>query len=161
MAYVRTNKSNYAYFDDVPFARGSFKKVYRGYYTDGPRYGQVCVSKVPIPRSIFGNADFEVDLKVIRKTREIIDAWNARRFIKLPIVLSMPDLWTDQRTGERRLIEPFIQDFQKFNSNNGRVYHQGTFWSNVLQALSHFSHHVSFGQMVLCDIQGGIYPHRL
>ncbi len=30
-------------------------------------------------------------------------------------------------------------------------------WAECMQALSHYSYHVSSGQFVLCDLQGGIY----
>lgn len=35
-------------------------------------------------------------------------------------------------------------------------------WHDVMQALSHFSYHVSGGSLVLCDLQGivYIYAHR-
>lgn len=161
MAFVRTNQSNNAYFASVPFTRGSFKKIYHGIYIDGPRSGQDCVSKMPIPRSIFETHDFQVDMRVIRQAQKIVDAWNLRMFIEFPILVSTPDIWTNRINGEERLIEPFIHNFQKFNSNDGRVYLRGTLWSNVLQALSHFSYRWSLGQMLLCDIQGGISPQGL
>ena len=30
-------------------------------------------------------------------------------------------------------------------------------WPQVMQALSHFSYHITAGQYVLCDLQGGVY----
>ncbi|CZS93374.1 uncharacterized protein RAG0_03704 [Rhynchosporium agropyri] len=30
---------------------------------------------------------------------------------------------------------------------------------DVMQALSHFSYHVSYGQLLLCDLQGGVYQN--
>lgn len=30
-------------------------------------------------------------------------------------------------------------------------------WSDVMQALSHFSYHTSNGEYLLCDLQGGVY----
>lgn len=58
------------------------------------------------------------------------------------------------------MCEPFIQNYEKFNSNSGWVdYSEG--WGEVMQALSHFSYHVSGGFYVLCDLQGGIYQHEV
>jgi hypothetical protein len=56
------------------------------------------------------------------------------------------------------LLEPFIDKYQKFNSNTGWA-DDGTPWPRVMQSLSHFSYHVSGGQFVLCDLQGGVYSN--
>ncbi|KAG6368674.1 hypothetical protein INS49_002887 [Diaporthe citri] len=162
MSFSRCNESTFAYFpmNAVPFAKGAFKKVWRGHYTDGPRKGEECVSKV-FTRSVFEDHYFKVEMRVIRRAQWIIDAWNATGVIGMPVVLNVPAIWTSQIDGERRLVEPFIKDFQKFNSNAGLVYFQGTPWSDALQALSHFSYHHSHGRMLLCDIQGGIYTDGL
>jgi len=53
-------------------------------------------------------------------------------------------------------VEPFIESWQKFNSNSGWM-DDSTPWPRVMQALSHFSYHASSGRSVLCDLQGGVY----
>jgi hypothetical protein len=72
----------------------------------------------------------------------------------------MPDVWAFQRNsrwaGHKVLQEPFIDNYHKFNSNTGWADSSNP-WPQVMQALSHFSYHVSGGQFVLCDLQGGIY----
>ena len=55
------------------------------------------------------------------------------------------------------LVEPFIRDFQKYNSNSGWVVDEESFWNKYLQALSHFSYHSCGGNLTLCDIQGGTF----
>jgi hypothetical protein len=57
--------------------------------------------------------------------------------------------------GRKYLIEPYIDSFEKFNSNSGAVF-RNTQYSQVMQALSHYSYHVTGGQIVLCDLQGGV-----
>lgn len=163
MAYSRSNESKFATFPRtiVPFGKGTFKQVWRGHYTDGPRKGQECVSKAFNTHSVFDEHYFQLEMRVVRRAQEIIDAWNAARVIDAPVVLNVPSIWSSQRTGQKRLVEPFIRNFQKFNSNGGWVYFPGTPWSDALQALSHFSYHLSGGQMLLCDIQGGIYSDGL
>jgi hypothetical protein len=165
-SYVRSNLSILGYWPKpcVPFARGSFKKVYRGYYANGPRKGQECVSKAFTRLSRFRGGSFQVELSTVQRAKEVIDDWNAARIINLPIVISVPEIWTiwtSETSSEQRLVEPFIWNFQRFNNNGGQVSLQGTFWSDALQALSHFSYHRSLGQVVLCDIQGGVYKDRL
>ncbi|KKY37459.1 putative elongation factor 2 kinase [Diaporthe ampelina] len=78
-----------------------------------------------------------------------------------PLQRFFPRPFERQHNGEKSLVEPFIRNFQKFNNNAGRVYFQGTPWSDALQALSHFSYHYSRCQMLLCDIQGGAYVDGL
>lgn len=162
MAYSRNNNSTAAEFTDslVPFASGSFKYVWQGHYTDGPRKGQKCVAKAFKTGSVFEDHFFELEMAVIEETRKIVNAWNNARIVDLPIKLSKPQIWTDVN-GQKFLIEPFIENFQKFNSNSGYVTLQGDTWSDALQALSHFSYYNSRGQMLLCDIQGGIYQDGL
>lgn len=62
---------------------------------------------------------------------------------------------------QKALIEPFIQNYHKFNSNTGWTDARTTDWSLAMQALSHFSYHVSGGNYVLCDIQGGVYQQEV
>jgi hypothetical protein len=168
--YARCNLSTVALWrwPFTPFAQGSFKEAYLGFYQNGPRMGQKCVSKkFTIQDQPYKQLDAE--LRIIQLAWEIVKAWNAAGVIQLPIVLNIPEVWiawTVSSSGtmlflpEQRLVEPFINNFYKFNKNSGSVYHEGTFWSDALQALSHFSYHWT-GDMVLCDIQGGVYHDKL
>ena len=75
------------------------------------------------------------------------------------VQVNIPEVWTflaGHLTGKRILQEPFIENYQKFNSNTGWA-DTDTPWPRVMQALSRFSYHVSGGQFVLCDLQGGVY----
>jgi len=68
-------------------------------------------------------------------------------------------VWTGRTAdikGEKFLVEPYIEHWQKWNSNTGWALRDDT-WSDVMQALSHFSYHTLGGHLVLCDLQGGIY----
>ena len=50
------------------------------------------------------------------------------------------------------MIEPFLAgNFTKFNCNDGSV---GEHKDHVMQAFSHFTYHISDGQMVFADVQG-------
>ncbi|KAK7716907.1 transcription-associated protein 1 [Diaporthe eres] len=163
MAYSRHNKSTSTTIRDTrfPFARGSFKNVWRGHYTNGPRQGEECVTKTFKTGSVFEAHFFELEMTVIEETQEIINAWNNARLFHTPVMLSHPEIFAFVDNGEKALTEPFIHNFQKFNSNSGWAAQSGDEWSDALQALSHFSYHHSGGEMVLCDIQGGIYSDGL
>jgi hypothetical protein len=96
----------------------------------------------------------------IHKALEIITQWNLERLDKRTVKMSMPEVWTFmERTiqaGQKVLVEPYILKFQKFNSNSG-WFDNSLPWCRAMQALSHYSYHVSNGQTLLCDLQGGIY----
>jgi hypothetical protein len=48
-------------------------------------------------------------------------------------------VWTfvesSERAGQKHLVEPYIEDFCKFNSNTGVVFDQHDAWSQAMQAL--------------------------
>jgi hypothetical protein len=86
---------------------------------------------------------------------------NAQGIITSTIFLNHPEVWVFDEystyAGQKTLTEPFIENFEKFNSNSGVVFSaDGTNWSSLMQALSHFSYHMTGGHYVLCDLQGGI-----
>mmetsp|Transcript_29420 Transcript_29420/g.62625 ORF Transcript_29420/g.62625 Transcript_29420/m.62625 type:complete len:389 (+) Transcript_29420:80-1246(+) len=68
------------------------------------------------------------------------------------IYINEPGIWTVEDSGKKGLVEPFLgRQFMKFNSNSG--------WSEssrhpLMQALSHYSYHVSDGAYLVCDLQG-------
>jgi len=140
----------------APFARGAFRNVYKGRYTIGERAGQLCVAKMFKAGSVFEASFFDHDVQVVDKALEIIDRWNDEGLVNKSVVLNRPTVWTNEDDGEKALVEPFIQNWEKFNSNSGWANHE-TPWHLVMQALSHFSYHVTGGQCVLCDLQGGVY----
>ena len=78
------------------------------------------------------------------------------------VQVNIPEVWTFQPcfgspvSGKKVLQEPFLQNYQKFNSNTGWA-DNDTPWPQVMQALSHFSYHVSFGHFALFDLQGGVH----
>jgi hypothetical protein len=96
----------------------------------------------------------------MNKALHLVREWNNQGFIKQTIKVNMPDVWAFTRNsrwaGRKVLQEPFIGNYQKFNSNTGWA-DSSSAWPKVMQALSHFSYHASGGQFVLCDLQGGIY----
>lgn len=70
------------------------------------------------------------------------------------IKVNIPAVWEQgggQLAGQKMLREPFIENFQKFNSNSDAV----DVTALVAQALSHYSYHASDGTELLCDLQGG------
>ncbi|KHO01337.1 MHCK/EF2 kinase [Metarhizium album ARSEF 1941] len=149
-----------------PFAQGAFRWVAKGRYSSGPRQGQACVFKWFKAGSVFSQDYFNLDMKGVDKALEFVNTFNQMGIINKVIKINVPQVWQfnhssdSEWSGQKVLCEPFIQNYQKFNSNSG--WHTETrAWGEVMQALSHFSYHLSAGDFVLCDLQGGIYQHEV
>jgi hypothetical protein len=160
-----SSKAEVHNMDRGPIACGAFREVYKGTYTEGRRKGQSCACKFFKSGSVYEESFFHADVKVVDKAMHLIEQWNAQEFIDKHIQLNKPTVWEMQteargaRKGQKVFVEPFIANWQKFNSNSGHINADGTAWSQVMQALSHYSYHVSSGMFVLCDLQGGIYSN--
>ncbi|CAD6452533.1 f29ab76f-7bac-4ac2-b085-9c8a1e4ffa76 [Sclerotinia trifoliorum] len=165
MSHRRLNQSRRAEIDTSEiFASGTFKNVWAGRYTEGPRKGQACVSKEFQTGSVISEHYFEEELEIIRRTQEIVDDFHAAGIIdNRDIIVNTPSIWTYEanagtKAGVKSLVEPMIENFEKFNSNTGWT-GQDTVWNDAMQALSHFSYHDSDGGFLLCDLQGGSYSN--
>lgn len=159
MSFARNNHSTQAVIDPSIYATGTCKNVRRGCYTQGPRAGQACVAKEFKTGSVFADHYFAEELNILARAQSIIDAWHAARVIDSRIMLNTAEIWEYARSdGKKTLVEPFINNYEKFNSNTGwTAAHSGSVWSEAMQALSHFSFHTTGGQFLLCDLQGGGY----
>ena len=154
---ARENDACAATYSQRPFAQGAFRFVSRGEYTDGRRKGQPCVVKWFKKGSVYEESYFAEDIKAVDKAIHIVEQWNTQGFIDKHIQVNRPQVWQVQsgpQQGQKLLVEPYIENWEKFNSNSAWAA-DGTQWGRVMQALSHYSYHVSSGMFVLCDLQGG------
>lgn len=165
--YNSSSEASFTYYGLAhPFASGAFRWVAKGRYTSGERQGQVCVTKWFKTGSVFSDDYFTLDIKAVDKALEMVNRFNQLGIVNQKVKINIPEVWTftddctDEWTGQMTLIEPFIDNYQKFNSNTGWS-DKSRAWSEVMQALSHFSYHISGGFYVLCDLQGGIYRHEV
>jgi hypothetical protein len=165
---ARRNNSQKAIFTqhamDNPFASGAFRWVAKGKYISGSRTGQDCVCKWFKTGGVMESHFFDTDLATVNEAIRLISKWNEKNLVNRMIQVNLPEVWTmttllpgsrSQWAGKKVLQEPFIQGYQKFNSNTGWA-DNSVPWSRVMQALSHFSYHISNGQRLLCDLQGGV-----
>jgi hypothetical protein len=148
--------------DQGVIGEGQNMLVYKGHYTEGRRDGGDCVCKKFKTGVVFAASYFVHELAVFNKAREIVNAFNAANLIDRKILLNQPEVWENfteksSHHGEKVLVEPMIENFQKFNSNSGWADDDPTPWNEVMQALSHFSYHQTSGSHVICDLQGGVY----
>ena len=164
---ARRNNSSSANVDSFPFAKGGFRWVAKGVYTSGYRSGEACVCKWFQSGFVWEETFFDKDIQAMKKALDIIKEWNSRKYVHRLIKINIPEVWTSSAEsdsafprGTMVLVEPFIENYQKFNSNTGWS-DTSTPWPKVMQALSHFSYHASGGQFVLCDLQGGIYEDAI
>jgi hypothetical protein len=147
---------------DHPFAQGSFRWVARGKFTEGNRAGEACVCKWFKSGGVLESHFYDKDLAASNEAIRRITQWNSGKYIDRVIKVNKPEVWTFTRScsaewaGKKVLQEPFISDYQKFNSNSGWK-DDSIPWSRVMQAVSHFTYHFSNGERLLCDLQGGIY----
>lgn len=141
----RHNNSNNASFSDHalenPFASGAFRWVAQGSYTSGPRSGQACVVKWFKTGAVFEEDYFALDIKAVNKALELVNRFNQLNVVGQTVKINVPQVWKfednvdDDWAGQRVLCEPFIQGYQKFNSNTGWN-DDSRAWGQVMQALS-------------------------
>ena len=79
---------------------------------------------------------------------------HARRSMQtgVKVRINVPETTTFRGKNGLYLLEPYVHNWRKFNSNTGWC-RDDTVTGEVMQALSHFSYHTSGGQFVLCDLQ--------
>ena len=164
----RHNESNAAICKssdlEYPFSQGAFRWVALGRYKSGPRQGQECVVKWFKTGAVFSEDYFALDIKAVHKALELVNKFNQLNIVSKFVKINVAQVWTFTKdssggwAGQTALCEPFIEGYQKFNSNTGWN-DDSEVWGEVMQALSHFSYHISGGNFVLCDLQGGIYQH--
>eukprot|EP00956_Cyclotella_meneghiniana_P014028 scaffold20770_cov60-Cyclotella_meneghiniana.AAC.1 len=165
---ARRNNSTRAVFQNYylhnPFAEGGFRWVAKGTYTEGARAGEPCVCKWFKSGHVDQASFFDLDIKAMDKALDLVKEWNSKQMIEKIVMVNIPQVWTFNESGslggKKVLQEPFINNYQKFNSNTGWA-DTDTPWPRVMQAISHFSYHASSGQFVLCDLQGGVYSNAV
>lgn len=107
---------------------------------------------------------YDSDLAASNEAIRLITRWNEKNLIDKMVQVNLPEVWTFEPSsrpewaGRKVLQEPYIEKYQKFNSNTGWA-DESFPWSRVMQALSHFTFHISNGQHLLCDLQGGVYSN--
>ena len=166
--FARKNNASEAEVDvSKIYSTGGFKIVYKGRFTGGVRAGQESIHKIFKTGSVFESSYFASELKVVAKALQIINNFNIDGIINKPIWLNEPTIWTfTEARGDFKnwqntkcIVEPFIDNFGKFNSNSGWTPNNTSHWIEAMQALSHYSYHASEGKVLLCDLQGGCYKN--
>jgi hypothetical protein len=98
-------------------------------------------------------------MRRILKAYDLIMMFNHEKIILEPVYLQIPSI-VQLDSGNIVLQEPYIEQYQKWNSNSGWYSKSNDSWSLAFQALSHFSYHISDGLYVLCNVTGGLIGER-
>jgi len=149
------NQDEKARVGETPEWEGACRYVAKGQYT-GKRWGQPCVAKWFKAGVVFEDTFWSQDLKAVEKAAEILEAWNLYAPSDYLVRINRPGVWEKQTDQQKVLVEPFLPNFQKFNSNTGymRRSTRGSDVTDLMHALSHFSYHYTSGKYLLCDLQG-------
>jgi Alpha-kinase family len=139
---------------------GTFRRTYEGIYKGGQRNGQKAACKrFHYEYRYMEDEFFQSDFKVIDKAIELAAEWNSfcRSFEKIRFnrgnVLEL-----EGNRGEKKkfLVEPLVQPFYKYTSNNGYIRNRSETGLSLLmlEAFCHYTYHVTGGALIVCDLQG-------
>lgn len=141
-----------------------------GHFTSGPSKGHTAVVKWTqqiLPCGDDGSemddmAQLKLEVKTSHKALDIVTQFNNANIWDKKVYVIIPEIWRVMQTPYVRqylkdtliLVEPFLQWFEKYNSNKDWS-DDSTEVGGAMQALSYFSFHVTQGQYLLYDLQGG------
>jgi hypothetical protein len=154
--YANRDPEDSGLMGETHIGQGKYKHVTKGTY----KSGAPAADKFLLTGTTFSSNCFLDDVRASEAALPYVAGFH--RYIDtstgfrggVSIKLNMPQVWTQidgALKGQKVLREPFIENFQKFNSNSGAADVTAT----VAQALSHYSYHTSDGTELLCDLQGG------
>lgn len=116
---------------------GSFKRVYRGTYVEGERQGQPQATKEIINTTPHTANVFQYDIVVAKAAAQVVEAWNAASFTDTRVLVTIPEVWAytgdSDVSGVAHLVEPFLENYEKFNSNTGWVPAKQRRWTELMQ----------------------------
>jgi len=155
-SFARRNTDNGARLGNDEIGEGKYKYVLDGTYDNG----ECCAIKLLKSGTTFSSNCFDDDvtnanaaLKYVAGFHDYIEKETPFKG-RVSIKVNIPAVWEQTEgdlVGQKVLVEPYIDNFQKFNSNSGAQ----DLTAAVAQALSHYSYHASDGNEILCDLQGG------
>ena len=117
---LRTNESSEATCgNNVLIGEGTFKLCFKETYKNGRLKGLPCVYKILKTGPVFQFEYFKNDIKVIEDSTKLVDKFNSGRFCDFRFVVNDVEVWGVKYSQEKRIVERYISEFEKFNSNSG------------------------------------------
>lgn len=160
-----------------PFGAGSFRYVALGQYID--EYGNAvgaCVAKWLKDEWAVSKDSYRYDMLCVQRAVEFVRVFNKAGIFNKHIRVIVPlfgRFGSDSALSNMvYLFEPYLDNYQKCkpshpillsvhmktNIHTGNIisgwYTDSTELCKAMQALSHFSYHISCGLLLLCDLQG-------
>lgn len=131
---------------------GTFRTVTSGTFVGGNRNQQKAACKKFKPIYAYLEKQlYDQDFACADAAIKYAQGWNDFCELKREVTITRGDLKTCSN-GETWLVEPFIEHFTKFTSNNGHISRDPD--ALALEAFVHYSYHRSGGQEIVCDLQG-------
>lgn len=148
---------------ETPHARTKLRKVCRGKFTQGPQKGMKCAIKFfhrggeGTTESVYSDLyHYNNDV-----ANYVVANWNAERNMAVRVGVSYVWEFLSNSSKYRRrkpcVVEPYIPRYHRWNSNSGWCA-TATPVARMMQAISHYSYALSRGNLVLCELQGGLSP---
>ena len=147
------------HFSDKTVGEGSGKISYHGRYCWDYNHRR-CVVKFYKEQYVFKQEFWRTELRTHQKAREFAVEWNKTDYRHKPIRVIMPRIERYSagseekgKIGEYVLVEDYIPDFTKFNSNTMTC----SEWAHKsVQAFCHWTYHHSNRKYLFCDAQGTV-----
>ena len=155
------NSPGKATFSSTSFAEGRSRRSYKGtYLAPSSKKGQACVVKEYKKRYMWAKGDWDKDMSLQKKAKELAKKFNAESGTTQPIYFVDCDVWKvsestsgTPKLGEWCLIEDYLPgDWTKWSSNAGYVNREVT--APAMRAFSHWSWAHTKGEALVCDLQG-------
>ena len=109
---------------------------------------------------VFEDDFWSREIEAHKKASKLAMAWNECELANATISVIIPQQGqleegaqepTDRKSGEYVLVEDYLPEFQKFNSNTKTC---AGFGHLSIQAFSHWTYHYTEGKYLFCDCQG-------
>jgi hypothetical protein len=148
---------------DHPFAESAICYLAQGDYVSGPRKDEINICRWL--KSGHGKDDddptiYDRYLYRLFKAYDLVDRWNQSCIIEEQVQLNIPGIFKfrqgDKYEGKLVLQEPFIRNYEQFNSNTGWKAEGEDSWVLAMQALSHFTFDFTDGQYLMCHLTGSV-----
>ena len=137
------SKSTRCNDEGIEIGEGEFRVARREGCTEGPRTGKLCALKTFTTGDVYEDF-FTADIKAVDKAIDVVKDY--QRAVAGPqLTVNDPEVWTYELSRRTVLVEPYLENFQKFNSNTDKAAYEHA----ASQARSHVSHHQSSGRIVV------------
>ena len=155
------NSPGKATFSSISFAEGRSRRSYKGtYVAPSSKKGQACVVKEYKTKYMWAKGDWDKDMSLQKKAKELAKKFNEVTSTKRPIYFVDCDAWRvsestsgTPKLGEWCLIEDYLSgDWTKWSTNGGYVNREAT--APTLHAFSHWTWAHTKGKVLICDLQG-------